>query len=412
MQKCFLVSNKSTQVRDYLEHRSIVEVVEEHAALGELDLQHLGIIDADKFIYIYYQLDDGDITFRSELNIFRQLLASAFFRVDEAIFILVECKNPMLEDLIHSACRDSNLVGSKLEVIHHSGTLSLTDVSRYVAGAAYGAEITSSYKSVYISEGNSDERERYTHSVNGLDTMLPALTDQYTMYKKRSEVEAVSSGRTVTEVLLRPEVLRDFSYRPKPVVNRWNAFLFSGDLYTRFEKSAEYLSEYYTRLGMRIVVVDMTNSNAVSINRTGWKELTLQDIAVKTSFTEWTGYIRCRYKQLGYLVEMLDNVDGITAYVFLCESRDYSQLCNFLQPLTQTLYCGFVTHFTESAVKDYLQSGFQSTTLFLSRNAVFESFDILKYKQDFEGTRVAAFTTDRVDTVDFYNCAIGGRLNE
>ena len=412
MQKCFLVSNKSTQVRDYLEHRSIVEVVEEHSALNELDLQHLGIIDVDKFIYIYYQLDDGDITFRSELNILRQLLGSAFFRVDEAIFILVGCSNPMLEDLIHSACRDSNLVGSKLEIIHHSGTLHLTDVSRYVAGAAYGSEITSSYKSVYISESDSDERERYTHAVDGLDTMLPALTDQYSMYRKRAEVEAISSGHSVVETLIRPEVLRDFSYRPNPVVNRWNAFLFSGDLYTKFERGIDYLCDYYTRLGIRAVVVDLTSSNSVKFNTESWHVYSLQDIAVKTSYTEWVAYIKCRYNQLGYLVEMLDNIDGVSVYMFLCDRSDYGDLCSFLRPVTQLLYCNFVTHFTEAGLQDYLASGYQSTTLFLSRASVFEQFDVLKYKDQFTQTRVAAFNTERVDTVDFYNCAIGGRYDE
>ena len=412
MQKCFLVSNKSTQVRDYLEHRSIVEVVEEHAALSELDLQHLGIVDVDKFLYIYYQVDDGDIAFRSELNIFRQLLSSAFFRADEAIFILVGCSNPMLEDLIHSACRDSNLVGSKLEIVHHSGTLSLTDVSRYVAGAAYGSEITSSYKSVYISEDNSDERERYTHAADGLDTMLPALTDHYSMYKKRAEVEAISSGHTVTETLIRPEVLRDFSYRPHPVVNRWNAFLFSGDLYTKYERGIEYLADYYTRLGMRAVVVDMTSSTSIKLETETWHKYTLQDIAVKTSYTEWVAYIKCRYNQLGYLVEMLDNIEGATVYMFLCNKEDYKDLCSFLRPITQLLYCNFVTHFTESGLQDYLNAGYQSTTLFLSRAAAFEQFDVLKYKDNFTTTRVAAFSLDRVDTVDFYNCAIGGRYDE
>lgn len=411
MQKCFLVSNKTTQVREYLEHRSIVEITEEHRSLTELDLTRLGIIDIDKFIYIYYESDDGGLSFRSDLNVLRQLLSSAFFHTSEALFLLVDCSNPMLEDLVKSACRDSNLVGSKLEIIHHTGALTFSDVSKYISGSAFGTQTNSSYRAVYIREEDSQERERFTNQSDGMDSILPVLTDHYSMYKKRADVEAISSGRMVTDSYTRPQVLQNFSRRDVPKIQQWNAFLITGMEYTGFENSVSYLLDYYERVGLRCMVVDLTTSPSVKIDTTKLHQYILSELQVHRAFSEWAGYIRCRYNQLGFVVQMLDNVEGINAYIFVCDQSLFETLKQYLSPLCSRLYCDYVTHFTEDAVQDFLAKDFQVTTLFLSRAIIYNQFDLSKYKEEFRGVRVALYSAEGADTTDFYECATGGGMS-
>ena len=410
MQKCFLVSNKVTQVREYLEHRSIIEIVDERRTLQDIDLTRLGIIDVDKFLYIYYESDDGDLGFRSDLNTLRQLLASAFFHTSEGIFILVNCQNAMLEDMIKSACKDSNLIGSKLDIVHHSGVLTLSDVSKYIAGSAFGTQTSSSYKVVYIKEEESEERERFANDSGSLGEVLPELTDQYSMYKKRAEVESLGSSRTVTETFERPQILRTFSKREKPTIQQWRAFLISGVEYTRFEDSVGHLVEYYGRLGYRSMIIDLTNKNSSCISVNGLTQVSLQELSSHVSFSSRAAMVKARYDQLGYVVETLDNVVGIHTYIFVCDSNDYELLTEYLSPLCSELYTNFVTHFSEDAVLDYLRSDKKSTTLFLSNAVVDRKFDVVKYKEEFKGTRVAPFRLENVDTTEFYECAVGGAL--
>lgn len=410
MQKCFLVSNKATQVREYLEHRSIIEVTEEHRSLGELDLAHLGIIDVDKFIYIYYGSDDGDLSFRSDLNVLRQLLGSPFFHASEGIFILVECQNPMLEDLIHSACRDTNLIGTKLDVIHHGNVLTLNDVSKYITGSAFGTTTSSSYKAVYIKEEDTEERERYANESTGLFTVLPVLTDQYTMYKRRAEVEAVSSSRSVSDSYTRPQIMRDFAKLGTPTVRRWTAFLLSGEPYTKFERGVNNLNDYFARVGFRSMVVDITSRKSTVAIVPGARIFSLSELNTRGTFAEPVGYIKCRYNQLGYVIEMLDNIEGVNRYIFLCDSEDYAECKDYLEPLCDFLYSNFVTHFAEGALQDYLAMGVKSTTLFLSQAANYQPFDLSPYRDQFTGQRVALFGDEDVDTTDYYECSVGGGL--
>lgn len=411
MQKCFLVANKATQVREYLEHRSIVEVVEEHRSLMELDMDHLGIIDVDKFIYLYYASDDGDLAFRSDLNLLRNLLASAFFHVDEAIFILVDCQNPMLEDLIHSACRDTNLVGNKLSIFHHSGVLTLNDVSRYIAGFVVGSQTASSYKAVYIREEDTEERERFANVSDGLDAVLPVLTDHYQMYKRRADVEAVSSGRMVTDSRERPQIMRHFAEVAQPTIKQWSAFLLSGVPYSRFEQGVSYFLDYWSRIGVRALVIDLTNHSYTQVVALGARIFTLAELTTRQAMVEQAGYLKCRLNQLGYLVEMLDNLEGINALLFVCDSEDYSAIADFVSPLCEHLYMDYVTHYSEDAVQEYLRMGIKSTVVFLSQACVNSSFELTKYRDDFRGQRVALFRTSNPDTTEFYECAIGGVSN-
>lgn len=413
MQKCFLVANKSTQVREYLEHRSIISVEQEYRTLSELDLSRLGIIDVDKFIYLYYGSDDGDLGFRSDLNILRQLLNSAFFNATEAIFILVGTSNPMLEDLIHSACRDTNIIGSHLSVIHHSGALTLNDVSTYISGVTTGVQGSSSYKSVYVREEDSEERERFNNVIeDGVEMILPVLTDQYAMYKKRAEVEAISSSRSVTETFFRPQTVQNFAKRTPASHKQWNAFLLSGTQLTAYTKGVDHMRDYFSRVGMRMMIVDLSSNSVDTVNTEEVHEFSLSELSSKRAFTESAGYVKCRFNQLGFVVGILDHVVGVNVYVFVCDEEDYIDMSAFLAPLCSNLVCNFVTHFAERYVQRYLASGMKSTALFLSRNVVSETFDLLKYKEDFEGTRVASFGLKDVDTTDYYECATGGGMLE
>lgn len=408
MESCFLVSNKSTKVRDYLEHRSIMSVEEEHKSLTELNIQRMNIIDVDVMLYIYYNSDDQDLQFRSDLNILRQLLGTVYFNVDRAIFLLIDCDNPMLEDLVHSACKNSTLIGDKLEVIHHSGSLTLNDVSRYVTGSTVGSTTSSSYKSVYIREGDSEETERFNSQISdSILSVLPVLTDSYSMYKKRAEVESLSAGVIVNEPYQRPQSIKSFPKYRQPVGHQWKAFLISGDEFTGFERSVEYIIDYTHRVGLRALVVDLYSTGEPKVDLRGLCNIPLTSITSRQAFEEKAAYIRTRFNQLGFVVENLSNIEGADVYIFLCTADDYPIIQNFLLPLCQKLYSDFVTHFTEEGLKHYLSRGIKSTTLYLSRKVASEQFDISKYKPDFTGTRVAEFQLDYVDSTEFYELAVG-----
>ena len=408
MQKCFLVSNKSTQIREYLERRSIVEVVDERRSLTELDLEHLGIVDVDKFLYIYYPSDDNDISFRSDLNVLRQLLSSAFFHASEGAFILVDSRNPMLEDLITSACRDTPMSGANLAILHHEGALTFSDVSRYLTGAIFGSQTSSSYKAVYIKEQDSEEKERYNDENSGMYIVLPTLTDHYQMYRKRVEVEAIGSSHYVRDTSSRPEVTQHFDEKHFPTIHQFNAFLVSGVPYAGLEKNVDYLVEYFKRTGLRSLVVDLCGDSELSVVSNEAHVINLSDAVHQVSFAEQVGYIRCRYNQLGYLLELIDNIIGITRYIFVCDDENYFELSSCLVPLCSTLYTNFVTHYTERALKDYLGNGYTATTLYLSKSSVYRPFDITPYKDQFIGKRVAELPLENADVVRNYDIATGG----
>lgn len=411
MQKCFLVVNKTTQVKEYLEHRSIVEVTEEHKSLSEIDLSRLGIIDVDKFVYMHYESDDNDMSIRTDLNVFRQLLSSAFFHTREAIFILVDCKNPMLEDLIHSACKDSELIGDRLSIFHHSGTLTLRDAGTYITGDTFATDtVTSSYRTVYIREEDKTERERYADSAGELDSILPLLTDQYAMYKRRANVEAASAGTIVSDPYSRPATRDDFVEIVNPNSRRWVSFLISGEQYTLFQNSVICLLDYFGRIGYRTLVVDLTVNGLCDINSAS-KRITLQELQSSNSFPDKSGLVQCRFNQLGFVIEMLPNIMGVHRYIFVCDKEDYKELSEFLSPLNERFYTNFVTHFSEESVRNYLLSGIKSTTVFLSSAITQSEFDISMYREQFSGQRVALFDHQCSDSTEFYECAIGGVLD-
>ena len=137
MQRAYLVINKDTQIAGYLTQRSILDVVDERRSLTDLDLNNMPIVDVERLIIIFYDLADGGLSFRAEMNALRNLLSSAFFNADTMTAILVNIEDPMTEDIINSAIRDSKLSHGNLEVIHHDGTLMFSDVGNYQIGRAH-----------------------------------------------------------------------------------------------------------------------------------------------------------------------------------------------------------------------------------------------------------------------------------
>ena len=182
----------------------------------------------------------------------------------------------------------------------------------------------------------------------------------------------------------------------------------SGSPYTKFELGARYLTEYLARVGLRCVVVDISGGARSHVSIPDSRTLTLGELSEKMAMAEQIGYLRCRPNQLGYLVSMLDNLDGVSVLIVVCNEREYTYVYDLILPLCSTLNRDFVIHHCEDAVLDYLDSGLRSTTVFLSSAAVEENFDIMKYKDSFDGQRVALFETVQPDTTEFYECAIGG----
>lgn len=408
MQKCFLVINKENQIGNYLQHRSILEVTEEHRSLTELNLDKLDIVDVDKFLYIYYQTDDGDLSFRADMNALRTLLSSAFFHVSEAVFLLVSCENPLLEDLIHSALRDSPLPKSKIDIIHHDGTLMFSDIGKYMSGSASGQSTTSSYRDVYIREADKEEKERYSNTSGGIDAVLPVLTDMAALYSQRSSVEAISSGRIVVESQERPQVVKDFTRVNIEVAKTIEAFVVSGERWTKAERAVRYIIEYDHLVGKRCLVVNldlMISPEAFDSSAT-----ILEFIDIKTPVTaeQPVAVISGRFNQLSYIIEFLHNIKGAEQYIFYVSEENYRAACRLIAQLTERVYFVFVGHYTRSSVERYLSTGVRSTALYLCFEIFQEEFNLKAYKSELSGTIVASFPTDDVDYVEFFSFATGG----
>lgn len=412
MQRCFMVSNKDTQVASYLQHRSIIEVIEEHRSLLELNLDKLDIVDVDKMLYIYYQTDDSDLTFRSDMNMLRNLMNSAFFHVGEAMFILVNNENPLLEDLIHSALRDSNLTRDKVDVIHHQGTLMFSDVGTYLSGNASGQTTASSYKDVYIREADKEEKERYSNQSGGIDSVLPVLTDMSAIYSQRAEVEALSSGRVVSEEVRRPSLINDFSRVSVDLAKTLYSFVVSGEKWTNAERGVDYLVEYFHTLGQRILIVNMDVKLDMPKYIGSCAALTTMDIKAPITPDYPTAAINIRFNQLGYVVEYLRNIKGVDKYIFYTAPEDYAAAVNLIRQLSEKTYAVYVAHHNEDSVKTFLEQKLPATALFLLFGRLYENFKLTNYKKELAGITVAQFPDEEIDYTEFYELATGGDQGE
>lgn len=408
MQKCLLIANKTTRISEYLERRALYEVVEERQSLSTISIESMDIIDVDLLLFIYYESDDNGLGFRSDMNALRKLLACPFFNVDSAVFILVDDKNPLREDLIRTAVRTSSLTEDKIEIIKHEGSLMLEHVVKYLSGNASGSDTSSSYTTVYITEAGTEEKDRYANVNNGVKAILPILTDNAQMYNHRARAEALSSGRVLVEHTNVPKMTRDFSDVSYEKSNEMRGYVFSGVDYSGYEKSVKYYAEYCNRIGQRVMIVNIGTKWNIADVVPDCEVINLTTMRQHNVIANMSVGIDISFSSLWYFVEFIDNIPGIDAYIFLVPRELFETACNIVSQLCDKVKCCFVTHFTDEAVRDYLREGIKSDTVFLSEMAMTERFDIKKYTEDFHGSIVAYFPQDTVDYSDFYSLVEGG----
>lgn len=411
MQRALLVINRQTQIAAYLQHRSILEVVEERNTLTTIDLQNMPIIDTDRIVMIYYASDDEGLSFRAEMNALRNLLSSAFFNTDTLTVILVNVEDPLTEDLVYSATRDSKLTKDKIEIVHHTGTLMFSDVGKYIAGAASGQNTSSTYKSVYVREADKEEKDRYENTAgqDALDTILPALTDMAALYKQRAHVEAISAGRVVSESAPRPEVVNDFTRVDIVTTKTYPVFVVSGEQWAAPEKAIKFLVEYSRVVGRRVLVVN-TDSNIDITQVTGeCAELTIGSLKVSSTPPAPVAVLSCRFNQLGYVVQFLNNILGITEIYFNVAQSDYVQMCKFAAQLSDEASFVYVAHFNEDSIKRFIQEGTPATSLFLNFELFHNNFDLESYREDLKRVVVAKLPGEDADVIEFRDLATGAK---
>lgn len=410
MQTCFAVINKDTKIANYLKHRSIIDITEEHRTLTEINPAQLDIVDVDKLLYIYYNTDDADISFRSDMNMLRTLTSSAFFHVDELLFVLVDCENPMLEDFISSALRDSGIPRSKIEVVHHAGALMLTDVGKYIAGSAVGQQSSSSYKDVYIREADKEENDRFVNARGKEDivTVLPTLTDMSAIYQQRASIEAISSGHVVSDKAVRPQVVSEFSRLPLDSARIITSFVVSGKPWTTHSEAVRYLCDYFTLVGERVFVINLdTTVKCMDILDTATYTDIMRLRSPSTPEENVTA-MDARFNQISYIIQFLKNVRGVSSYIFNVCDENYKTACELISQLSERIYSIFITHYNAKAIEEYLAAGYKSSALFLEPTRLWEDFDIQAYKEDFKGQLVAMFPVEDVDLIEFFTFAKGG----
>lgn len=411
MQKIFLVINKDTQVSAYLTHRSIAEITEEHRSLAELDPKTMSIIDADKLVIIHYQSDDNGLSFRSDMNALRNLLSSAFFHVDELVVILVNFEDPLAEDLIFSATRDSNLTRDKIEINHHEGTLMLSDVGHYLAGSAAGQAPSSTFKSVYVREADKEERDRFDNVAgsDGLDSVLPALTDMTTLYRQRAHVEAISAGRVVTESATRPETVNDFSKMEVATTKTLPLFVVSGEQWTGYERAASYLVEYARVIGRRVLVVNTNTELNIAKSVGECVEITTASLKVSSTPSSPVAVLNVRFNQLGYVAQFLNNILGVEEIIFNVALEDYRQMYKFARQMSDEFTAVYVAHFEEASIQRFIRDNTPATSLFLTFEKFNGAFDLESYREDLKGIVVGKFPTEDVDVIEFRDLATGAK---
>lgn len=405
MIKGYLVVNKETSVQDFLVRRSIMDVTAERRSLSELDIQHLEIIDVDKFLYIYYAGEDTELPFRADLNMYRQLLASPFFHADESIFLLVDCLTANADDLIKAAARNG-LDKTKLRIIHHTGSLTLSDVSQYVVGSVIGNTTVTSYKDVFIRDADKEERERFDPVGGDIREIIPALTDMYTNYQQKTAVEA---GRLINHRNSRPATLENFTQLSLPKEHMMYSFMFYCDKYASGENAAQFLSMYLNRAGERSLIVDLRSNRRV---RPVQVEDSVQRPVTslgKPFLTEAHNIIvSIDYQQFGAVVESLNNFNIVENMIILLDDvSQFDNLRRFIAPISLDVVSSYVTHFTAECIDAFLASGSDVVSLLLNSGKMHDGVDINSYADRLANFAVSLFPQDSVDPVDFYKCVTG-----
>lgn len=414
MQRAYLVINKETQIASYLQHRSILDVQTEQRTLTSLNINNMPIVDVERLVIIFYNTDDEGLSFRAEMNALRNLLASAFFNADSMTIILVNIDDPLAEDLVHSATRDSKLTNDKVEIIHHNGTLMFSNVGEYIAGAAIGQQTSSSFKSVYIREADKEEKDRYenTPGEDGIDTILPALTDMATLYRQRAHVEAISAGRNVRETAVRPETVEDFTRTGAPKIKTYPLFVVSGEAFTKPERATRYLVDYTRVVGRRILVINTDTTVDLTPMLEDSTEITLGSIKVQSTPPAPVAVLNIRFNQLSYVFQFLNNILGIAEVIFNVELEDYVQMCKFADQLSNEVSKVYIAHFNKKSVETFISKAIPATAIFLTFELFQEDFGLQSYKKELKRCIVGKFPTEEVDVIEFRDLSTGAKGDE
>lgn len=405
MIKGYLVVNKETPVQDFLVRRSIMDVKAERRSLSELDIQHLEIIDVDKFLYIYYAGEDTELSFRADLNMFRQLLDSPFFHADESMFLLVDCNSANSDDLIKAAARNGR-DKTKLRIIHHTGTLTLSDVSQYVIGSVIGSTAVTSYKDVYIREADKEERERFDPVGGDIREIIPELTDMYTNYQQKVAVEA---GRIINRETYRPAVVNDFSPVKVPQEHMMSSFIVYCAKYSSGENTAQFLSMYLNRAGERTLIVDLrSNRNVQPVEVEDSIQRPITSLG-KTMLTEAHNIVvSIDYAQFGAVIESLNNFSIVENMILLTDDlAQFDNLKRFIAPVSVSIVTSYVTHFTAECINEFLALDADVVSLLLNKGKMCDGVDIHAYEEQLKPYAVSLFPEYSVDPVDFYKCVTG-----
>lgn len=413
MQKAFFVSNRNTQAPDYLEHRSILKIYKCLPNLNTIDLRSMEIIDVDKFIYIYYLSDDDGMQFRTDMGIFRQLVSSPFFHVQSALFIFVNDPNTLLDDIVRSACRDSNLTDTKnnLEIIHHEGQLVLNDLASYITGTAIGNDTASTYRTVYITESDVREKIRFDNEYTGLDQMLPQVTDMAEAYRTRASNEALTSSRMVKEDSYVLPVIDSYSDLTSAKVEKTKCLIVTGDKFSKFSDTVNLLYKQFDLLGLKIMVLNLDTPDIITPD---FDAVLFKDISHSFYPRSTVSVFKAKQCSLGYFISNLDNIHSIDLFIIVIPCEVFVNTCGALRQLCDETRIVYVMHNLEESMKSYIDLGIKSDTIFINRNIISEDFDILSYR-DVVGDSICAYFPESIDLVDereFFDFCVGGMLSD
>lgn len=409
MKTCLFVSNKNTKISDYLENRGLFKITRELHRLSSLNIETMNIIDVDKLLFIHY-FNNDDIDLRTDLNALRSLLHSPFFTVDTATFIIVNNKSPIVDDLIHASLRSTKLNPEDIEIIHHSDTLMLDDVAKYLTGTTYGVDTSSTYQTVYISEANLDEKDRFTNEPGDIKAVLPALTDAVQMYKQRVKVESISTSTPVAEKINLNKPVQNFSnISPKVSLTKTSnsnkCYLVSGFDYTAYEKAVKYISACYKNIGKRVLVIAIDYKMSVSNFIKTAERIPLTSIQTYVPKSQIAS-IECGFNSLGYVLSTMYSIRGIDEFIFLTPSINFKRIARLITNLYEDIHTVFCIHYSKESIDDYLINKFGSKAVFLSTKSISEEFDIQSYREDFKGTVVAMLPLDNINYTEFHDLVI------
>lgn len=396
MLTAILISNKETPIRDYLVTNSLFEVTAEERSISNLN--RMEIIDVDKLIYIFYNTDDI-ISFKTDMSALRKMLDSSFFNIQSATFIFVDTDDISLENIALAASK----AVSDTNVIYHKGNLMLTDVGKYLTGKTYGKDAESSYLQVYITEASSDEKERYENKSDGIDTILPAMTDTSKIYTQRSIADSMYSTIIREKETIRPVVGSFSSYRLSQAKEDKNLLVISGDYYTDFEDSIYSITYSALSIGKRCLIVNMLDS--INIPVAGEFEK-IFDLSKNFIPTQEISIVDSNMSRLAYILSNLHRVEGIDIIIIITDCEDYKDISSTMKMSEYITHSIFITHFGYKSIDKFIRDKLHLYTdcVFL-RNTIFKECDISSLKS-IESLSIARFPNSEEEFDEFYNICL------